>query len=78
MGIMAKYRESLHLLLKSKGVDDVMSTDFKDIDLNTTASQISVRYVLGNIPLMLGKYKTPKEVDKVVEDFLSQPLPNTI
>lgn len=77
MGILAKYRESLHSLLKSKGVEDVMSTDFKDIDLNTTASQLSVKYVLGNISLMLSKYKTPKEADQVVENFLNQPLPNS-
>lgn len=73
MGIMAKYRESLHLLLRSKGVEDVMSTDFKEIDEDTPVSKFSFKYVMGNIRLIMGKIRTPMDVNQEVEAFLNEP-----
>jgi hypothetical protein len=72
---MAKYRESLRLLLLSKGVSDILSTDFKEIDLNTSRTKLNFRLVLGNISLILKRYKTPKEADGIIEDFLQEPIP---
>ena len=76
MSLITTYREALHNLLKQKGVEDVMSTDFKEIDSDTPASKFNFRFVLGNIQLILGRFKTPKETDKVVEDFLNQQIPS--
>jgi len=73
---MENYREQLHKLLKEiVGSDDVLNTDYKSVDRDTSYSELDFAKVRGSVRLYIKKVLTPEEADKQIESFLSTKLP---
>ena len=62
------------ILSKVTNNSDIISTDFKSIE-NSGKENMDFSKVRGNIRLMSGKIKTPKDVAQMVKSFLSLRLP---
>lgn len=57
------------------GTDDVMSLEFKKIDDNTSRKKLNFKRLRGNIRLIMGKVKLPKDLYKEIDEFLSLEIP---
>jgi hypothetical protein len=73
---MDTYTEKLEkLLFRVTGKSNVFDVDSKTIDSIEDKSKFDLQKVRGNIHLLAGRFKTPFEVDKDVQKFISEPLP---
>ena len=58
--------------LKEKGIS---VTDVGYMEMPNEKERYDLSKIIGNVNLTEGRYKIKSDVDKIVDDFLSMPLP---
>lgn len=69
---MTTFREEVASLLKEAGVD-LESADYMEMPAEKDSYEVS--RVTGNINLMEGRFRIQSEADKMMDEFISMPLP---
>lgn len=69
---MSSLREKIVSILKEDGID-VETVDY--MEMPTEKDVYDVSRVIGNVNLMLGRFRIKSEVDEMVDKFISMPLP---
>ena len=69
---MTTFREEVAVLLKEVGFD-IESAEYMKMPAEKDSYEVS--RVTGNINLMAGRFRIPSEMDKMVDEFISMPLP---
>ncbi len=76
---MNNYREEIQALINSKtGNSNVFEMEFFQLDSKVSRERFNIDCVIGNINLVQGRFKTTKEADEEVIDFLNTPIPELI
>lgn len=72
---MNNYLEKIKKALKEKtGIDDVSSLEYKYIP-ESNREYFNASLAIGNINLTAGRFKTEKEANELIDEFLKTPLP---
>ncbi len=67
------FEKIINALKEKTGVEDVNQLEYKD--LPDDDELYNSKLCIGNINLISGRYKTKKEADKLVDEFLSITFP---